>query len=701
MENQNDAIRYRKKGKLGAVSKRFKNSGTFSGYVTKYFVALLAVSAVILVATLLYSSNIMLRAERKNEQKNMQIAADSLEKQFQIMERIVLQIGIMAEYQPNVLRLGTYRDIAMLENFKKYTYYSPLSVKYFLAYPSEKKKIYLSEGSTTYFSYYGPMTLGIPLEQEDEMYWQILNETEPSFLHTESHILSVFPVRFYGYDSSRNAVLCFVLTNQQIQEYLEQVCAGLPEQYALMVKEDLIFNNTDMEMDQLTGASDCISVMSSGGMICFYAPSYLNGWQLFIAQSSPIFYVIIVLYGALILLMALMMARTSMRPLIQLIEKYIPDDSKFEYNFKQLDSILDDMAKMNNDTRYQLRNHLLNLILRGESSEGLLERWSITGIVFERALYCVCLVKGGGEREDTGRILEQELKEHKNPNVDFYIVVMEYMDAVAVVLGYDKNDAYEQMAEILQSAAYKYSMEVYPGRPVDSPKRLPLSMVSAQTAGCYSGEGARQAHIRENFLAERLVTSAITGNQEAMDETGRDVVVFLTNCSMEGPMRMQNLYYFLQIVISKAEEQGLELDSLEINSLVLLPDISMMLGDLQKMLLRAADTSSENRITGKAVSQLLVEYVIANAYNPDINLQEMADCFGLSADYISSIIKRETGYAFKEYLTMLRIAEGKRLLTEDKTLTVNAVAIKVGYRKTSNFSKKFKELTGMQPSQLR
>ena len=50
---------------------------------------------------------------------------------------------------------------------------------------------------------------------------------------------------------------------------------------------------------------------------------------------------------------------------------------------------------------------------------------------------------------------------------------------------------------------------------------------------------------------------------------------------------------------------------------------------------------------------------------------------------------------------MLRIAEGKRLLTEDKTLTVNAVAIKVGYRKTSNFSKKFKELTGMQPSQLR
>ena len=95
-----------------------------------------------------------------------------------------------------------------------------------------------------------------------------------------------------------------------------------------------------------------------------------------------------------------------------------------------------------------------------------------------------------------------------------------------------------------------------------------------------------------------------------------------------------------------------------------------------------------------------MEYVIANAFDPDLGLQEMSEAFGLSADYISSMIKRETGSAFKEYLTMLRIGEARRLLNEDKGLSVSDVAFKVGYRQTSNFSKKFKELTGSLPSQF-
>ena len=97
----------------------------------------------------------------------------------------------------------------------------------------------------------------------------------------------------------------------------------------------------------------------------------------------------------------------------------------------------------------------------------------------------------------------------------------------------------------------------------------------------------------------------------------------------------------------------------------------------------------------------IVEYVIANAFNPDFDLNMISDRFALSNDYISSLIKKETGSAFKEYLTMLRIGEGKRLLREEKELTIAEVAERVGYRKTSNFSKKFKEITGMLPSEYR
>lgn len=681
------------------MSGRVKNTRTFSHYVTAYFMVLLAVSGLILVGTLQYSANTLLQSERQNEQKNMQLAADNLEKQFQMLEAITVQIGMTTKYRPNVLSRNQYHDMELLEDFIKYTNYSPLSENYFLAYRSEKK-IYTFKGNTTYFEYYGPMALGIPFEQTEEMLQQILGKTTVSFVYSEPYILTVFPVRFYGYDktSTYNAVLCFVLTKQQIQRYLEQVCAGLPEQYFITVNEESIFSNG--EDIQLTEMSDYMSVTSSEGKVSLYAPLYLKGWPLLLAQNSAFFYVGIGLCGLAILLIALTMAYLSLLPLNRLIEKYMPDNSKFERNFKQLDSILGDMTRMNNDIRYQVRNHLLNLILRGEYSEALLERWSMTGIVFERSLCCVYLVKTE-EQAELGRILEQELEKFGNTNVNFYAATMEYINMTAVIASYDGNVTQEQVTEMIYSAALGHSLEIYAGRPVDSPKRLPLSLMSAQTAACYRGSFSSQDRIRADFLAERLIAAAKSGTREAMEEVGNDAIRFLSDSSQENLLRKQNLYEFLQNVLHEAEAYGVEVDKSEVNSLALLSDIPVLINDLQKLLVEAAGTSSQNRITGNDVSKLLVEYVIANAYDPDINLQEMSERFGLSADYISSMIKRETGFAFKEYLTMLRIAEGKRLLTENRSLTVNDVAMKVGYRKASNFSKKFKELTGMQPSQVR
>lgn len=683
------------------MSGRIKNTRTFSYYVTAYFMVLLVVSGFILMGTLQYSANTLLQSERQNAQNNMQLAADNLEKQFQMLETITVQIGMTTKYRPNVLSRNPYYDIELLEDFVKYTNYSPLSENYFMVYRSEKK-IYTFKGSTTYFEYYGPMALGLPVEQTEEMLQQILDKTTVSFLYSEPYILSVFPVRFYGYDktSTYNAVLCFVLTQRQIQRYLEQVCAGLPEQYFITVNGETIFSNTYEEDIWPTEMADYMSVTSSDGKVSLYAPLYLKGWSLLLNQNPVFFYVGIGLCGLVILLIALAMAHLSLLPLDRLIEKYMPANSKFERNFKQLDSILENMTRMNNDNRCQVRNHLLNLILRGEYSESLLERWSMTGIVFERSLCCVYLVKAEAQSE-LCRVLEQKLEKFRNTGIDFYVATMEYINMTAVIASYDEDATQEQVTEMIYSAALGYSLEIYAGRPVDSPKRLPLSLMSAQTAASYRGSFSSQDRIRADFLAERLVAAAKSGSQEAMQEVGNDAIRFLTDSSQENLLRKQNLYEFLQNVLNKAEEHRVEVDKSEVNSLALLSDIPVLISDLQKLLTEASDTSLQNRITGNDVSKLLVEYVIANAYDPDINLQEMSERFGLSADYISSMIKRETGFAFKEYLTMLRIAEGKRLLTEDRSLTVNDVAMKVGYRKASNFSKKFKELTGMQPSQVR
>lgn len=678
---------------------RIKKYQTFSRYVMAYFVVLLAVSGAILAGVLWYSSAMLQRAEEQSEQRNMQLAADNLENQFQMMESISIQIGMTIKYRSNVLKRNSYKEIIMLEDFTKFRNYSPLSDNYFLAYRSEDK-IYTCEGTTTYFELYGRSKLGIPYDQTEEVFQQILNVTSITFLYSDDYILAAFPVRFYGHGNtnSYDAILCFSLTKSQLRRYMEQVCAGLPGQYAIEVDGEWVFNNTEHKDTELTDVSGGLHVVSSDGKVRFYAPFHLKRWGLVLKENSVAFFLIVGLFGLLIFVVAFAMAHVSLRPLNRLIEKYMPDSSKFEHNFRQLDAILGDMMQKDKDNRYRLRSHLLNLILHGEYTEGLLERWSMTGLTFDRDLYCVYLVTTGG-RDDADSILEQELEKLKELKIEFYVTEMESIDMIAVIACYDRGVTHVQAAEIIRLAATVYSLEVHAGRPVDSPKRLPLSMISAQTSGCYRHPS--QDHMGMDFLAERLVTASLSGSQTAMEEVGQDAVRFLTNSSEGRLLGKQHLYDFMRNVLNKAEEHGIEVDRFEVNSLVLLPDIPIILNDLQKLLLEGADKSAQNRITGKDAAKLLVKYVIANAYDPDINLQEMSDWFGLSTDYISSMIKKETGFSFKEYLTMLRIAEGKRLLTEDKSLTISDVAMKVGYRKASNFSKKFKELTGIQPSQLR
>jgi len=56
--------------------------------------------------------------------------------------------------------------------------------------------------------------------------------------------------------------------------------------------------------------------------------------------------------------------------------------------------------------------------------------------------------------------------------------------------------------------------------------------------------------------------------------------------------------------------------------------------------------------------------------------------------------------AFKEYVTELRMAEAKRLLSEDSH-RIQDVATAVGYPHTSTFNHNFKEYTGLTPREFR
>ncbi len=93
------------------------------------------------------------------------------------------------------------------------------------------------------------------------------------------------------------------------------------------------------------------------------------------------------------------------------------------------------------------------------------------------------------------------------------------------------------------------------------------------------------------------------------------------------------------------------------------------------------------------------EYMKDNFKHP-ITLEEISKMVGFNPTYFSSLFKKETGMNFLEYLIDIRIEKAKELLKEtDKS--VSSIAFEVGYSDLKHFSKLFKKLTGLKPSEYR
>lgn len=99
---------------------------------------------------------------------------------------------------------------------------------------------------------------------------------------------------------------------------------------------------------------------------------------------------------------------------------------------------------------------------------------------------------------------------------------------------------------------------------------------------------------------------------------------------------------------------------------------------------------SLSKVTRKAVT------FIHNHYSKNISLTEVADAVGVSASYISRLIKEECGIGFTEYLNQIRVDQAK-LLIVNGDMKLKDIVRQVGFNNYNYFFRVFKDLTGMTP----
>ena len=101
----------------------------------------------------------------------------------------------------------------------------------------------------------------------------------------------------------------------------------------------------------------------------------------------------------------------------------------------------------------------------------------------------------------------------------------------------------------------------------------------------------------------------------------------------------------------------------------------------------------ESRLTAE-----IREYLRAHV-NGNPTIDEIAEQFGINPVTMMKLFKRETGESIISCLTMMKLREAMRMIS-DSSMNFSEISEKLGFSSVSYFSRKFREKTGMTPTEF-
>ena len=107
------------------------------------------------------------------------------------------------------------------------------------------------------------------------------------------------------------------------------------------------------------------------------------------------------------------------------------------------------------------------------------------------------------------------------------------------------------------------------------------------------------------------------------------------------------------------------------------------------------EISTNNRLIDDAVTYMQHQYA------QELTSRGMAEILNLNPNYFCDLFKKTTGFTFLEYLTKIRISAARQIFERKINVQTNEVAEMVGYHDGRYFSRIFKNMTGMTPSEYK
>jgi len=127
------------------------------------------------------------------------------------------------------------------------------------------------------------------------------------------------------------------------------------------------------------------------------------------------------------------------------------------------------------------------------------------------------------------------------------------------------------------------------------------------------------------------------------------------------------------------------------------PAVISWLTRLEEGLCRAFEEKKKTHQNSLAI--LCCQYIHEHIHER-IYLQDIADTFGISPNYLSQLFKKHMNVGISEYITSQKIDESRKLLKETN-LKIYEISDQLGFESSFYFSKVFKKITGLSPKDFR
>lgn len=162
---------------------------------------------------------------------------------------------------------------------------------------------------------------------------------------------------------------------------------------------------------------------------------------------------------------------------------------------------------------------------------------------------------------------------------------------------------------------------------------------------------------------------------------------------------VQMLEEYERVVRPYMGEEALDIDSLR--NLYAYPGIRDYIQALLHQLLRLNQFYYEFKCSYRNTQDLneAIRFIHENYHKP-LDLAMVSNHVSLNYAYFSNLFKKNIGKGFAEYLRDVRLDKARRLLAETEYKIVEVTAM-VGYESYKSFTRAFREVMGMQPTEYR